>query len=148
MTQDIVSDRDSCFIGNFWTELFKLFGSQLSMSSSYHPESDGQIERFNSMLEEYLCHFVNATQKNWVKLLDVAQLCFNSCKSSSTGKRAFEIMNVDPSRGEIKRPGLKPKAARKRVVESILNDRVITASHKRHQEYLVKWQGYTEEENT
>ncbi|KAK3032654.1 hypothetical protein RJ639_034920 [Escallonia herrerae] len=74
MPQDIVSDRDSRFTGNFWSELFKLFGSQLSMSSSYHPESDGQTERFNSMLEEYLRHFVSATQKNWVKLLDVAQL--------------------------------------------------------------------------
>ncbi|KAK3007082.1 hypothetical protein RJ639_016941 [Escallonia herrerae] len=93
---DIVSDRDSRFTGNFWTELFKLFGSQLSMSSSYHPESDGQTERFNSMLEEYLRHFVSATQKNWVKLLDVAQLCFNSRKSSSTGKSAFEIVNGQP----------------------------------------------------
>ncbi|KAK3014684.1 hypothetical protein RJ639_009813 [Escallonia herrerae] len=87
------NDRDSRFTGNFWTELFKLFGSQLLMSSSYHPESDGQTERFNSMLEEYLRHFVNATQKNWVKLLDVAQLCFNSRKSSSTGKSDFESVN-------------------------------------------------------
>ncbi|KAK3035478.1 hypothetical protein RJ639_034448 [Escallonia herrerae] len=279
MPQDIVSDRDSHFTGNFWTELFKLFGSQLSMSSSYHPESDGQTERFNSMLEEYLRHFVNATQKNWVKLLDVAQLCFNSRKSSSTGKSAFEIVNgqqpllphtvnvpnagkspraisfseewrqnidlahsylekvarrmkkhadknrrsqefnvgdkvmvkllqqdrkflrgrdsrllqkyegpltivkkigkmaykvdpphwwsrqlhpvfhvsmlkpfyedtADPSRGQIKRQGLKPKAAGKRVAEAILNDRVIIASRKRHQEYLVKWQGQMDEENT
>ncbi|KAK2977850.1 hypothetical protein RJ640_017050 [Escallonia rubra] len=93
MPQDIVSDRDSRFTGNFWTELFKLFRSQLSLSSSYHPESDGQTERFNSMLEEYLRHFVSATQKNWVKLLDVAQLCFNSRRSSSTGKSAFEIVN-------------------------------------------------------
>ncbi|KAK3009462.1 hypothetical protein RJ639_014219 [Escallonia herrerae] len=96
MPQDIVSDRDSRFSGNFWTELFKLFGSQLSMSSSYHLESNGQTERFNSMLEEYLRHFVSATQKNWVKLLDVAQLCFNSRKSSSTGKSAFEILNGQP----------------------------------------------------
>ncbi|KAK2987591.1 hypothetical protein RJ640_027892 [Escallonia rubra] len=54
----------------------------------------------------------------------------------------------DPSRGQIRRPGLKPKAAGKRVAEAILNDRVITASRKRHQEYLVKWQGYMDEENT
>ncbi|KAK2978565.1 hypothetical protein RJ640_006684 [Escallonia rubra] len=52
-----------------------------------------QTERFNSMLEEYLRHFVSATQKNWVNLLDVAHLCFNSRKSSSTGKSAFEIVN-------------------------------------------------------
>ncbi|KAK2998653.1 hypothetical protein RJ639_023691 [Escallonia herrerae] len=48
----------------------------------------------------------------------------------------------------VRRQGLKPKAAGKRVAEAILNDRVITASRKRHQEYLVKWQGYMEEENT
>ncbi|KAK3040027.1 hypothetical protein RJ639_028358 [Escallonia herrerae] len=63
MPQDIVSDRDSRFTGNFWTELFKLFGSQLLMSSSYHQESDNQTERFNSMLEEYLRYFVSAIQK-------------------------------------------------------------------------------------
>ncbi|KAK3041907.1 hypothetical protein RJ639_002189 [Escallonia herrerae] len=55
---------------------------------------------------------------------------------------------TDPSRGQIKRLGVKPKAAGKQVAESILDDRVITASRKRHQEYEVKWQGYTKEENT
>ncbi|KAL0401393.1 UNVERIFIED_CONTAM: Transposon Tf2-11 polyprotein [Sesamum latifolium] len=92
LPKDIVSDRDSCFIGFFWTELFKILGSKLFMSSSYHPQSDGQTERFNSMLEEYLRHFVRGTQKDWVKLLDVAQLCFNAQKSSSTNKSAFEII--------------------------------------------------------
>ncbi|KAL0311786.1 UNVERIFIED_CONTAM: Transposon Tf2-11 polyprotein [Sesamum radiatum] len=57
LLKDIVSDRDSRFTGVFWTELFKILGSKLSMSSSYHPQSDGQTERFNSMLEEYLRHF-------------------------------------------------------------------------------------------
>ncbi|KAL2223627.1 UNVERIFIED_CONTAM: Transposon Tf2-12 polyprotein [Sesamum indicum] len=92
LPKDIVSDRDSRFTGVFWTELFKILGSKLSMSSSYHPQSDGQTERFNSMLEEYLRHFVRGTQKDWVKLLDVAQLCFNAQKSSSTNKSAFEIV--------------------------------------------------------
>ncbi|KAL0442641.1 UNVERIFIED_CONTAM: hypothetical protein Slati_1986800 [Sesamum latifolium] len=44
------------------------------------------------MLEEYLRHFVRGTQKDWVKLLDVAQLCFNAQKSSSTNKSSFEIV--------------------------------------------------------
>ncbi|KAL0444386.1 UNVERIFIED_CONTAM: Transposon Tf2-11 polyprotein [Sesamum latifolium] len=92
LPKDIVSDRDSHFIGVFWTELFKIFGSKLSMSSSYHPQSDGQTERFNSMLEEYLRHFVRGTQKDWVKLLDVAHLYFNAQKSSFTNKSAFEIV--------------------------------------------------------
>ncbi|KAK2997463.1 hypothetical protein RJ639_025157 [Escallonia herrerae] len=55
--------------------------------------------------------------------------------------KPFHEDTADPSRGQIKRQGLKPKAAGKRVAEAILNDRVITASRKRHQEYLVKWQG-------
>ncbi|KAL0456006.1 UNVERIFIED_CONTAM: Transposon Tf2-11 polyprotein [Sesamum latifolium] len=92
LPKDIVSDRDSRFTGVFWTELFKILGSKLCMSSSYHPQSDGQTEHFNSMLEEYLRHFVRGTQKDWVKLLDVAQLCFNAQKSSSTNKSAFKIV--------------------------------------------------------
>ncbi|KAK3000107.1 hypothetical protein RJ639_023321 [Escallonia herrerae] len=62
--------------------------------------------------------------------------------------KPFYEDTADPFRGQIKRQGLKPKKAGKRVAKAILNDRVITASCKRHQEYLVKWQGYMEEENT
>ncbi|KAK4387229.1 Transposon Ty3-G Gag-Pol polyprotein [Sesamum angolense] len=47
LPKDIVSDRDSCFTGIFWIELVELLGSKLSMSPSYHPQSDGQTERFN-----------------------------------------------------------------------------------------------------
>lgn len=90
--QNIVSDRDPRFTGSFWTELFKLLGSELNISSSYHPQTDGQTERFNAMLEEYLRHFVHANMKNWVELLDVAQFCFNSKKSSATNKSAFEVV--------------------------------------------------------
>ena len=91
--QHIVSDRDPRFTGNFWKELFNLLGSQLNISSSYHPQTDGQTERFNGMLEEYLRHFVSANQKNWTQLLDAAQFCFNSQKSSATNKSPFEIVN-------------------------------------------------------
>ncbi|KAL0434636.1 UNVERIFIED_CONTAM: hypothetical protein Sradi_0171500 [Sesamum radiatum] len=92
LAKDIVSDRNSRFTGLFWTELFKILESKLFMSSNYHPQSDGQTERFNSMPEEYLRHFVRGTLKDWVKLLDVAQLYFNAQKSSSTNKSAFEIV--------------------------------------------------------
>ncbi|KAL0549524.1 hypothetical protein IC582_014009 [Cucumis melo] len=89
----IVSDRDGRFIGSFWTELFSFLGTSLNISSSYDPQTDGQTERFNCMLEEYLRHFVNARQKNWVQLLDVAQFCFNAQTSSSTGRSPFEIVS-------------------------------------------------------
>ncbi|KAK4394459.1 Transposon Ty3-I Gag-Pol polyprotein [Sesamum angolense] len=104
LAKDIVSDRDSRFTGVFWTELFKLLGSKLSMSSSYHPQSNGQTECFNSMLEEYLRHFVRGTQKNWVKLLDAAQLCFNAQKSSPPTRALLKLLlgnNRSPSHSQL-----------------------------------------------
>ncbi|KAA0053608.1 reverse transcriptase [Cucumis melo var. makuwa] len=89
----IVSDRDGRFIGSFWTELFSFLGTSLNISSSYHPQIDGQTERFNCMIKEYLRHFVNARQKNWVQLFNVAQFCFNAQTSSSTGRSPFEIVS-------------------------------------------------------
>ncbi|KAL2223773.1 UNVERIFIED_CONTAM: Transposon Tf2-11 polyprotein [Sesamum indicum] len=80
LPKDIVSDRDSRFTGVFRTELFKLLGSTRSMSSSYHPQSDGQTERFNSTLEDYLRHFVRGTQKDWVKLLGCRSAIFQCSK--------------------------------------------------------------------
>lgn len=47
----IVSDRDPLFLSEFWHELHKLQGTQLAMSSSYHPQSDGQKEILNKCLE-------------------------------------------------------------------------------------------------
>ncbi|KAA0045084.1 reverse transcriptase [Cucumis melo var. makuwa] len=64
VSTSIVSDRDGRSIGSFWTELFSFLGTSLNISSSYHPQTDGQTERFNCMLEEYLRHFINARQKN------------------------------------------------------------------------------------
>ena len=58
----IVSDRDPIFTGNFWTELFSCLGTQLAHSSSYHPQSDVQIEIVNKFLEGYLHCFVSDKQ--------------------------------------------------------------------------------------
>ena len=53
-----VSDRDPIFTGYFWKKLFSLHGTQLAHSSSYHPQSDGQMEIVKTCLEGYLHCFV------------------------------------------------------------------------------------------
>ena len=61
--KSIVSDRDPRFTGRFWTELFKLLGTDLKFSTSFHPQTDGQTECINSLLEMYLRHYVSTHQQ-------------------------------------------------------------------------------------
>ncbi|KAJ8471221.1 hypothetical protein OPV22_025564 [Ensete ventricosum] len=65
---NIISDRDSRFLGRFWIELFKLLGSKLYFSISLHPQTDGQIERINPLLERYLRHYAAKKMKKWADL--------------------------------------------------------------------------------
>lgn len=54
LPKTIVTDRDSIFTSQLWQQLFKTMGNKLNMSTSYHPQSDGQTERLNGCLESYL----------------------------------------------------------------------------------------------
>ncbi|XP_042962490.1 uncharacterized protein LOC122296762 [Carya illinoinensis] len=92
LPQSIISDQDPRFTGKFWSGLFKLMGSALHFSTTFHPQSDGQTERVNALLELYLRHFVSANQSDWAKLLDVAQFSYNLQRSDSTNKSSFEIV--------------------------------------------------------
>ena len=58
-------------------DLFKLIGTELHFSTSFHPQTDGHTELVNALLEQYLRHFVSANQTDWAKFLDVAQFSYN-----------------------------------------------------------------------
>ena len=73
----IVSDRDKIFISTFWKSLFKLHGTTLYYSSSYHPQSDGQTEVVNRTLDQYLRYFSYNQQKSWMEWLAWAEYGYN-----------------------------------------------------------------------
>jgi hypothetical protein len=91
LPEDIVSDRDTRFTGRFWTTLFNMIGTELKFSTANHPQTDGQTERINALLEEYMRHYVTASQENWLSLIDPAQFCYNLHRSSSTGMSPAEL---------------------------------------------------------
>ena len=73
LPKGIISDRDVLFTGNFWTDVKKLLGITGRRSTAFHPQTDGQTERVNQVLEQYLRAFVNWEQDNWVELLPFAE---------------------------------------------------------------------------
>jgi hypothetical protein len=88
----LVSDRDPLFISHFWRELFKLQGTTLKMSSSYHPETDGQTEVINRCLESYLRCFVADQPKSWSYWVPWAEYWYNTTYHVSLGKSPFEVV--------------------------------------------------------
>jgi hypothetical protein len=85
---EIISDRDKLFTSQFWQSLMDLLGSKHKLSTSYHPQTDGQTERTNQTIEQYLRCYINYEQDNWVKLLPMAQFAFNN-NASATGISPF-----------------------------------------------------------
>jgi len=84
----IVTDRDKLFNSQFWQSLMDLLGIKHKMSTSYHPQTDGQTERTNQTIEQYLRCYVRYGQDDWVTLLPIAQFAFNN-KASVTGISPF-----------------------------------------------------------
>jgi hypothetical protein len=89
--KSIVSDRDPKFTSSFWNELFSAFGTKLAMSSSHHPQTDGQSERTNRTMEEILKHYLDHSMTNWEEILPMVEIAINSAVNSSTGIAPFEL---------------------------------------------------------
>ena len=94
--RSLVSDRDALFLSQFWKELFRLSGTQLRMTTAYHPQSDGQTEVVNRTLEQYLRAYVHHKPSHWFQYLPLAEWSYNTTVHSSTGFTPFEIVYGRP----------------------------------------------------
>lgn len=89
----MISDRDKIFTSNLWQTLFKLTGTELHMSTSYHPQMDGQTERVNHCLEIYLRCFVHACPTKWSQWLSLAEFWYNTSFHTSLNKTPFYVLH-------------------------------------------------------
>jgi transposase InsO family protein len=89
LPDDIVSDRGPQFAARFWKRLFTLFGTKVNLSTAFHPQSDGQTERVNQVLEQYLRCTVRYRQDDWADLLPMAEFAYNNAEHASTKMSPF-----------------------------------------------------------
>ena len=85
----IVSDRGTQFAAHFSQALNALLGIKTSLSTSYHPQTDGQTERVNQDLEQYLRLFTNFAQTDWNSWLALAEFAYNNRIHSATNYSPF-----------------------------------------------------------
>jgi hypothetical protein len=84
----MILDRDKVFT----SKLFKLLGTNLRMSSAYHPQTDGQTEHVNQCLETYLRCFVHACPTKWSQWLSLAEYWYNTSYHSSLGESPSVVL--------------------------------------------------------
>src|SRR5437016_1359021 len=89
LPRKVVSDRGPQFVALFMKELFRLLGIEAASSTAYHPQTDGQTERVNQELEQFLRIFVGERQDDWYSLLPLAEFSYNNHIHSSTQQTPF-----------------------------------------------------------
>ena len=89
----IISDRDARFTGKYWRELWRLLGTNLRMGSGYHPQSSGQVEKFNQLLEQTLRCAIHQSggSGKWVDMLAHVEYAINQTPNRTTGYSAFYL---------------------------------------------------------
>jgi len=88
---NIISDRDPRFTASFWQTLIAMMGSKLLMSTSFHPQTDGQTENSNKQLEQILRSVVNFNQDDWDEHLAAAEMANNNSKNATTGYTPYYL---------------------------------------------------------
>jgi hypothetical protein len=87
-----VSDRGPQFVSKFWEELHKSLGTKLLQSSAYHPQTSGQTERVNQILEHMLRACVLESPQKWDECLPLAEFSYNNNYQESIKMAHFEAL--------------------------------------------------------
>ena len=137
MPTAIVSDRDKIFTSLLWKELFKLAGTELAMSSAYHPQSDGQTERVNQCIEGYLRCFIHSCPGTWAQWLHLAEYWYNTCYHSALQHTPFEILyahapchfGIDPNQ-DVLVPDLADWFKHRHAIQALLQQQLMRAQQR------------------
>ncbi|KAE8890591.1 hypothetical protein PF005_g13525 [Phytophthora fragariae] len=104
LPEAFVSDRDPRFVSHFWQHIFRLLGTRLDMSTADHPQTGGQTERVNRVLEDILRSVCAAEPTKWSTLLPQVEFALNNAVHSSTGFTPFYVNGLRHPRTPLTLP--------------------------------------------
>ena len=97
LPESIVSDRGSIFTSKWWTSFCEQIRTRRKLSVAYHPQTDGQTERLNQVIEQYLRSYLTKDQTVWVNYLALAESTWNTSLHSGTRHTpAYLLMGYTP----------------------------------------------------
>ena len=91
LSDSIITDWGSLFTSKFWSSLCYFLGIKRRLSTAFHPQTNGQTKRQNSIIEAYLRVFVNYELNDWARLLSMVEFAYNNAKNASTGHTLFKL---------------------------------------------------------
>uniref|UniRef100_A0A9J8AV28 Integrase catalytic domain-containing protein n=1 Tax=Cyprinus carpio carpio TaxID=630221 RepID=A0A9J8AV28_CYPCA len=92
LPEDIVSDRDPQFTSRVWRTICQQLNINVSLTSGYHPESNGQVERLNQELSRFLPTYCHNNQADWSRYFLWAEYAQNSFRKPATGLTPFQCV--------------------------------------------------------
>uniref|UniRef100_A0A8C5LTP9 Gypsy retrotransposon integrase-like protein 1 n=1 Tax=Leptobrachium leishanense TaxID=445787 RepID=A0A8C5LTP9_9ANUR len=91
LPESITTDRGTQFTSHFWKAFCKGLHIQSNLSTAFHPQTNGQTERVNGILEQYLRCYITHLQDNWLQYIPIAEFVYNNQKQSATKYSPFFI---------------------------------------------------------
>jgi len=114
LPESIISDRGPQFVAGLMRELNGMLGIKSKLSTAFHPQTDGQTERVNQELEQYLRMFIDHRQEQWPEWLGTAEFAYNNKVHLSTQTILFKAnYRQNPRMGFEERKKGKYKGAEK-----------------------------------
>ncbi|KAG9223419.1 hypothetical protein CCMSSC00406_0007606 [Pleurotus cornucopiae] len=142
----IISDRDVLFTSRFWKRLHELIGTELRMSTAYHPQSDGSTERANRTITQLLRQCINPNQRDWVSKLPAIEFAINLARSDSTGFSPFFLNSGRMPRSMLwdapkpdEFPGVRTFTERIRIATIAAHDAILAARIKQTRDANQHW---------